>query len=272
MVRVLIVALFATSGIAGEARGAGITVEPIAGSVYLLRGTDAGNVVASVGENGIVLVDDMYAGVADQMRAALGNISKNPIRFVINTHLHKDHTGANAAFNKLAFVIAHRNVRTRMVSGQEKRSPEAWPTVAIDSELNLFLNGEEIRILNLPAGHTDGDVVVIFSKSNVVHMGDVFMAPAASFVDGSSGGTILGLIQALEFVLPQISADAKVVPGHGPISSRADIVSVETGISAGKTKEQISAEKPFEKWKTRLAIGVPTDAYVDRFYRELTAK
>jgi glyoxylase-like metal-dependent hydrolase (beta-lactamase superfamily II) len=149
--------------------------------------------------------------------------------------------------------------------------------------MSLYLNGEDIRILELPAGHTDGDSVVIFTKSNVVAMGDVFMPPAASYVDRSNGGTIVGLIDALEFVLPQIPADAKVIPGHGAISTRADVarglevlkemkVIVEAAIAAGKTQEQLVAEKPFEKWKDLIVSWAKTDSYVGRFYRELTAK
>ena len=281
--RVLLVMLFAAAAGAEEAGGIKITVEPVAGSVYILRGPDASNIVACVGEDGIVVVDDQVASAASKVLAALKTISSKPLRFVINTHAHGDHTGANEAFRSLAPIIAHRNVRTRMMNGPDQRPPEAWPTVTFDGEMSLYFNGEDIRILKLPAGHTDGDAVVFFTKSNVVHMGDVFMAPAASFVDRSNGGTILGLIEALEYVLPQIPADAKVVPGHGVVSSRADIARgldilkemkaiVEAGISAGKTLEQIVAEKPFEKWQGLLALSVPTNAYIGRFYKELTAK
>jgi cyclase len=213
----------------------------------------------------------------------LKSISSKPLRLVINTHIHEDHTGGNDVFQKLAPIIAHRNVRTRMESGERKRAAEALPTVTFDTEIDLFLNGEDIRLLKLPDGHTDGDVVIFFTKSNVIAMGDVFMSPAASFADRTNGGTILGLIEALEFVLPQIPIDAKIIPGHGAISSRADVarglevlkemkVTVEAGISAGKTMEQLVADKPFEKWKELIPAFMNTDSYVGRFYRELTAR
>lgn len=161
--------------------------------------------------------------------------------------------------------------------------PEAWPTVTFDGEMNLYLNGEDVSLVKLPAGHTDGDVVVFFTKANVVHMGDVFIAPAASFGDRSNGGSILALIEALKFVLPQIPADAKIVPSHGAISSRADVARgleiltamksiVEAGVAAGKTKEQMIAEKPFDQWKGSVAWFIPPDGYVSGFYNELTAK
>lgn len=278
--RLILIALFVLAQGAQGSEAVKITAEPVSGSVYVLRGPGA-NIVASIGDDGIVMVDDQDASVADEILATLESLSNRPLRFVINTHIHEDHTGGNDAFHKVAPIIAHRNVRSRMSNGERKRAVEALPTVTFEGELNLFLNGEDIRLLKLPDGHTDGDVVVFFTKSNVVAMGDVFMPPAASYVDRTNGGTILGLIEALEFVLPHIPADAKVIPGHGAISSRADVARglevlkemkaiVQAGVSAGKTMEQLVAEKPFEQWKDLVAFFVPTDAYVGRFYRELT--
>jgi cyclase len=280
----MLLVMFAATAKAEEADGVKITVERLAGSVHILRsvGHDPGNILASVGDDGIVMVDDRDASSADRILAALRSISDKPLRFVINTHVHGDHTGGNPAFRKLAPIIAHRNVRKRMISGGEIMPPEAWPTVTFDGEMNLYFNGEDIRLLKLPAGHTDGDVVVFFTKANVVHMGDVFIAPAASFGENSNGGSILALIEALKFVLPQIPADAKVVPSHGAISSRSDVARgleiltamkaiVEAGIAAGKTKEQMIAEKPFDQWKGSVAWFIPPGGYVADFYQELTA-
>jgi len=282
----MVLSVVLLSGLAAAASAAnadpGFTVTPIAGSVTLLHGYD-GNMLVSAGDDGIVLVDTCVAEVADQLLAAVKRISGKPIRFVVNTHVHGDHSGGNAAFQKLAPVIAHHNVRTRMTTGEEKFPAEALPIVTFDDEVTLHLNGENIRLLKVPAGHTDTDVVVFFEKAHVVHMGDVFMSPAASFVDVSNGGTILGLIEALEFVLPQIPADAKIVPGHGTVSSRADVARglevlkgmkavVESAIREGKTLQQLIEEKPFEKWESSKVPGVPMHVYVRQFYRELTAK
>jgi glyoxylase-like metal-dependent hydrolase (beta-lactamase superfamily II) len=258
-----------------------VTAEPLAGSVYLLRGPEA-NVVASVGEDGIVVVDDQEPGLAEPLQAALKGLSAKPVRFVINTHVHEDHTSGNEVFQRVAPVIAHRNVRTRMASAEPRRAAGMLPSVVFDDELLLFVNGEEIRLLKLPAGHTDGDVVVFFKNANVVHMGDVFMLPAASYVDRSNGGTIVGLIDALEFVLPQIPENAKITSGHGGVASRAEVKRglevlkemkgiVEAGIAGGKTMEQLVAEKPFEKYRGVIATWAKTDSYVGRFYRELAA-
>src|SRR5688572_190793 len=239
--RALLIALCAATAEAQEAGDSKITVEQLGGNVYALRsvGHDPGNIVVSAGEDGIVIVDDRDARSADKILAALNSLSIKPVRFVINTHVHGDHTGGNPVFRKLAPIIAHRNVRARMIGGGEKMPPEAWPTVTFDGEMNLYFNGEDIRLVKLPPGHTDGDVVI---------------SPAASFGDRSNGGSILALIDALKYVLPQIPADAKVVPSHGDISSRADVARgleilmemkaiVEAGIAAGKTKEQMVAEK-----------------------------
>jgi glyoxylase-like metal-dependent hydrolase (beta-lactamase superfamily II) len=179
-----------------------------------------------------------------------------------------------------------------MAAGNEKTrdkpaAPEAPPIVTFDSEMILHLNGEEIRLLHLPSAHTDGDTVVFFKNANVVCMGDVFISPAASFGDRWYGGSMLGLIQALEFVLPQIPADAKIVPGHGEISTRADVArglevlkgmraAVEAGIQSGKTLEQLQAERPFDQWRGSVpkwsSSDKSLDGWVKDFYREIAPK
>ena len=184
----------------------------------LIQGYEC-NITVSAGDDGIVMVDTCGAEGAEQLLAAVKRLSEKPFRFVINTHAHGDHTGANMFFQNFAPVVAHHNVRKRMAAGNEKtgdkpRAPEALPAVTFDSEMILHLNGEEIRLLYLPPGHTDGDVVVFFQKANVVCMGDEFISPAVSFGDRHYGGSMLGLIAALEF----LSADSrgrKIVPGHG---------------------------------------------------------
>ena len=264
---------------------------PIAGSVSLLQGWDCNNPV-SAGDDGIVLVDACGEKIADRLLAAAQKLSTKPLRFVIDTHAHGDHTGGNAFFQKLAPIIAHHNVRTRMAAGNEKTkdkpaAPDALPSITFDSEMILRLNGEEIRLLHLPPGHTDGDTVVFFKNANVVFTGDVFIAPAASFADRWYGGGVLGLIQSVELLLPQIPEDAKVVPGHGDISSRADVARglevlkgmkavVEAGVRSGKTLEQLQAERPFDQWRESIPkwsrSDKSLDGWVKDFYREISAQ
>ncbi len=290
LIAVRVLFLLSLVGTAGAAdTDPGFAVTPIAGSVSVLQGHEC-NITVSAGDDGIVMVDTCGpTKVAEELLAAVKRLSERPFRFVINTHAHGDHTGANMFFQKLAPVVAHHNVRTRMAAGNEKtgdkpRAPEALPAVTFDSEMILHLNGEEIRLLHLPPGHTDGDVVVFFQKANVVCMGDDFMSPAASFGDRHYGGSMLGLIAALELVLPQISADAKIVPGHGRISTRADVARglevlkqmkavVEAGVRNGKTLEQLQAERPFDQWRSSVPDWSSSDKSLDRwvkdFYREL---
>jgi cyclase len=268
----------------------GFTRIPLAGGVSLLQGYEC-NIAVSAGDDGVVMVDTCSADVAAQLLAAVQRLSGKPIRFAINTHVHGDHTGGNAFFQKLAPVIAHHSVRTRMAAGNEvtrdKPLPsEFLPSITFDDEMILHLNGEEIRLLHLPPGHTDGDVVVFFRKANVVCMGDDYMPPAASFGDHHNGGGMLRLIAALEFVLPLIPADAKVIPGHGAISSRADVVHsldvlkqmkavVVNGIRERKTLEQLTAERPFDQFRGSVPVWASSeksmDGWLRDFYREITA-
>ena len=276
----------------------GFTSKPLAGSVHLLEGYECNN-VASAGDDGIVLVDTCGAKVAGKLLAAAQSLSSKPLRFVINTHVHRDHTDGNALFQKLAPVIASSNVRKWLISGNEVTKdkpslPEGLPVVTFEGEMTLHLNGEEIRLLKLPPAHTDGDVVVFFKKANVVAMGDVFMAmgdvskaPPISFGDRHYGGGMLRLMETVEFLLPQIPADAKVVPGHGVVGSRADLAGgldvmkqmkaiVENGVRAGKTLEQLQAERPFDKFRSSFPSWSSSDKSLDgsvrNFYRELTPK
>lgn len=286
--RVLVLSIVAAAAGAAEP-DPGFTTVNLAGSVSVLQ-RDECNATVSAGDDGIVMVDTCGpTKVAEQLLAAVKRLSEKPFRFVINTHAHGDHTAANMFFQKLAPVIAHHNVRKRMAAGNEvtgdkPRDPAALPVVTFDSEMILHLNGEEIRLLHLPPGHTDGDVVVFFQKANVVCMGDEFIAPAASFGDRHYGGSRLGLIAALELVLPQIPADAKIVPGHGAVSTRADVerglevlkqmkAVVEAGIQDGKTLQQLQAERPFDQWRDSVPPWSRSDKTLDSwirdFYREL---
>ncbi len=287
VVHALLLAGLATVAGAADA-DSGFTASPLAGNVSLLRGHDC-NIAVSAGEDGIVVVDTCGVKASDQLLAAVKRVSRNPIRFVINTHAHGDHSGGNAAFQKLAPVIAHDSVRKRLAAGNEVTGdkpspPEALPIITFDGEVTLHLNGEEIRLLKLPSGHTDGDVAVFFRKANVVCMGDVFMSPAASFGDRWFGGGMLGLIAELEFVLPQIPGDAKILPGHGVVSTRADVVRgldvlkgmkavVDAAVGQGKTLEQLTAERPFDRWRSSVpqwsSSDKSLDGWVRDFYREI---
>jgi glyoxylase-like metal-dependent hydrolase (beta-lactamase superfamily II) len=268
----------------------GFTTTPLGGSVFVLQGFEC-NIVASAGDDGIVMVDTCGAKVAERLLASVRQLSEKPLRFVIDTHVHGDHTDGNAFFQKIAPVIASGNVRTWLASGNEvtrdePSPPEALPIVTFEGEMTLHLNSEDIRLVKLPPAHTDGDVIVFFNKAGVIAMGDVYMSPAVSFGDRHYGGGMLPLMKTLEFLLPQIPADAKVVPGHGLVSTRADVehgldvmkkmkALVEQGIRDGKTLEQLTATRPFDRFRAEVpswsSSDKSMDGWVKNFYRELTA-
>ncbi len=271
-----------------------ITVTKVAGTVYMLQGA-GGNIGASVGEDGIVVVDDQYAPLAEKIEAALKGITDKPVRFIINTHYHGDHTGGNAFFQKQAPVIAHDNVRKRLEQGsmagnlgsismERKAAPkEALPIVTFDHDVTVHLNGEDIRALHFPGGHTDGDSIIFFPKSNVVHMGDDFVRYGFPFIDLASGGSVQGMIAALEEVVPKLPADVKVIPGHGNVSNLDDVreyvkmlkdtrAVVEKGVQQRKTLDQLKQEKVLEPWKKWSGDFISSDAFIETLYNDLAGK
>jgi cyclase len=212
-----------------------LKVTKVAGNIYLLEGEGAGNIGASVGDDGIVIVDDQYAPLAEKTQAALKTITDKPMRFIINTHFHGEHSGGNAYFQKQAPIIAQDNVRKRLASGagagngssmhmDTKPAPhDALPVITFDHDVTVQLNGEDIRTLYFPAGHTDGDSIIFFPHSNVVHMGDDFVTYGFPFIDVENGGSINGMIAAVQQVVSQLPADVKVIPGHGLLSNLDDV-------------------------------------------------
>src|SRR5438128_3679470 len=204
-----------------------IKVQKVADGVYILQGA-GGNIGASVGDDGIVMIDDQFAPLAPKIQAALKGIADKPVRFIINTHYHGDHTGGNPDFSKLGTIIAHENVRKRLAAGSaiklfKNTTPPAangmLPIVTFNDRATVHLNGEDIRAIHFPAGHTDGDSVIFFTQSNVIHMGDDFVTYGYPFVDVGNGGSVSGMIAGVEKVLATAPADAKFIPGHGRLST-----------------------------------------------------
>jgi cyclase len=267
-------------------------VTKVAGNVYLLQGA-GGNIGASVGDDGIVIVDDQYAPLAEKIQAALEGITDKPVRFVINTHYHEDHTGGNAYFQKEGPIIAQDNVRKRLQEGSDTgngatihvphppAAKAALPIITFDHEVTVHLNGEDIRALHFPAGHTDGDSIIFFPKANVVHMGDDFVTYGFPFIDVNSGGSIDGMIDAVEKVITQLPADVKVIPGHGPLSTLDDVRSylkmlketrevVQQSLKQGKTLEQMKQGKILDPWKKYSGEFISEDVFLDTLYNSLT--
>jgi cyclase len=253
-----------------------VKATPVAGNVHMLVGS-GGNIGVSAGPDGILIVDDQFAPLADKIRAALKGIAPGKLKFILNTHFHGDHTGSNAVFGPEATIVAQTNVRKRLGSEQTRggqttpASPkEALPVITFDQGLSVHFNGEEIRAIHVPNGHTDGDTVIYFTQSNVVHMGDQFFNGRFPFVDLGSGGSVEGYVRNVKYVLDNMPKEAKIIPGHGPLATMEDLkgfhaMLVETTtivrdkMKAGKTLDQIKAEGLPEKY----ASWGPTGAFIN---------
>jgi cyclase len=271
-----------------------IKVQKVSGSVYMLQGA-GGNIGASVGEDGIVIVDDEYAPLAEKIQAALKGITDKPVRFIINTHYHGDHTGSNAILQEKAPVIAQDNVRKRLASGglagnggsvkmdNKPADPKALPIITFDHDVTVHLNGEDIRALHFPHGHTDGDSVIYFPKSNVVHMGDDFVTYGFPFIDLDAGGSVQGLIADIEEILPKLPPDVKLIPGHGPVSNVDDlknflamvkesVAAVQSAKQAGKSVEQMKKDNIMAPYAKYSGEFVNADKWIETIYNDLSGK
>jgi len=273
-----------------------IKVTKVSGNIYMLQGA-GGNIAASVGEDGIVIVDDEFAPLADKIATALKDIgvTDKPVRFVINTHYHGDHTGGNLPFgNKGSTIIAQDNVRKRLESGSKggnggamvfEQKPEqkaALPIITFDHDVTVHLNGEDIRALHYPAGHTDGDAIIFFPKANVVHMGDDYVRYGFPFIDVTAGGSVQGMIAACEGAIAQLPADVKVIPGHGELSNVNEVreyirmlketsAAVQNELNAGKGLDQIKKDKVLAPWEKQYASkSLTTDLFIETLYNSLT--
>jgi len=200
-----------------------VTIEtvPVAGNISMLVGS-GGNIGVSAGEDGVLIIDDQYAPLSARIRAALADLGSDSPQFVLNTHFHGDHTGGNANFGAGSVIVAHENVRMRLVSGGAPSV--ALPVVTYDDDLSLYFNGEEIEVIYMPRGHTDTDSVVLFTNANVIHMGDHFFNGGFPFVDLANGGSVQGYIDNLELALSWIQDDTEIIPGHGPLATKADLL------------------------------------------------
>jgi cyclase len=204
----------------GADPAAAVETVAVAGNIHMLVGR-GGNVGVSVGDDGVLIVDDQFEPSAPAIRAALEELSDGGLAYVLNTHHHGDHTGGNPVFGREATIVAHENVRERLSAGG--LSGAALPVITFDGRVSLHFNGEEIRAVHLPGGHTDGDSVIFFTGSNVVHMGDLFFNGRFPFVDLSSGGDVGRYLENVETVLAALEPDAKIIPGHGPLATIEDL-------------------------------------------------
>lgn len=267
-----------------------VRATPIRDGLYLITGS-GGNILASTGKSGTFLVDDQYAPLTARIQAALDEVTDQPVRFIINTHWHGDHVGGNENFAEAgAVIVAHENVRHRMSRDQfvavfdltvPAAPAMALPVVTFSQGVTLHLNGDDVRIIHVAHAHTDGDALVHFERANVLHMGDIYFNGQYPFIDLDSGGGIHGMIEAIERGLALADEQTVIVPGHGPLSNRAELAAYgamlagfRNRIAALKAKdmtlEQVLAQNPTAEFDERLGGAFIKPAQLTTFiYRSL---
>lgn len=251
-----------------------IIAHHVAGSVHYLEGR-GGNIGLSIGEDGVVMIDDQYAPLTDRILAAIRQLNQGDIRFVINTHVHGDHTGGNENLGKMGILILARDeVRVRL---EEQAPADALPVLTYSDAITIHLNGEEVYAFPVPPAHTDGDTFIHFVDSDVIHTGDVFRTTAFPVIDTNNGGTLVGTLQALGILIGTAGPDTKILPGHGDVSTRMDVMGfrdmildvagkVETLVESGMSYDEVAAADPTADYNDRY--GNP-DRFLRALYTEL---
>lgn len=283
----VLLATFATTAAAQEVPSP-LEAAQVAPGVHVLYG-QGGNIGVSSGRDGLFLIDDQYANLTDRVVEALTRISPQQPRFVLNTHWHGDHTGGNENLAaKGSVIVAHDRVRERMSAENFSEffqrttpasAPGALPVVTFNDNLSLHVNDDELRATHVQAAHTDGDVFIHFRKANVIHTGDLMFAGMYPFIDIDSGGSVAGVIAAVDRMLALADEGTRVIPGHGKVTDRAGLESyrqllvVTSGrmrelVQAGKTLDEVLAAKPFADYDAQAWAFITAERYIQILYRD----
>jgi cyclase len=279
MKRILLLTLFALSIACAFAQQNYDTVKirpvKITDNIYMLKGA-GGNIGVLVGKDGTLMIDNQFGPLSNKINGAIKTINPAEIKFLINTHIHGDHSGGNENFKRMGTtIVAHDAVRERMSKTQEiksrnmtfpPREKDALPVITFSDKLNFHLNEEDIEIVHLGLGHTDGDVIVHFKNANVFHLGDAFVRYGYPFIDGSSGGSFTGFLSTLDKAMAMMDDNSKVIPGHGELAKKADIKilrdklvdirdQVAVALKKGKKPEEIPAMGITAKYDAELGKG-----------------
>jgi cyclase len=270
-----------------------IKAEKLSDTVYMLTGA-GGNIGLSIGEDAVLMIDDQFAPLTPKIQEAIGKLTPKPVKFLVNTHWHFDHTGGNENFGAAgALIVAHENVRKRMAAGGTieflgmtfKPEPRvALPTITFARDTVFNVNGDELHVMHVPSAHTDGDSIVYFSKSNVIHMGDTFFNKLYPFIDSASGGSAAGVIANADRVLKMAREDTKIIPGHGPLASKADLKAfrdmlatvsgrIQKQAKSGKSLAQVIDSKPTAEFDEVWGKGfLNPQRFTEMLYKSATKK
>ena len=266
-----------------------ITATKVAGNIYIIEGSEdhrtlvsgewdhfsGGNIGLSIGKDGVLIVDAKYKKFSSKVKAAINSLGGDAPQFIIDTHYHDDHMNANSEFSGQGTVIAHSNARTRI---KQENPQEAWPVITFDDELSIHLNGEKIKALHYPSGHTDGDLVVYFTGSKVLHMGDLYFNGYLPYIDLDGGGDVEGYLKNIRSILEQVPDDVLIIPGHGPVASKQDLRNyyrmlsqttdlVRSQMQAGKSLDEIR-NKGLQKELRKRAWGmISPDSFIETIYK-----
>ena len=290
----LVIAAWVGAALAQQPAPQGVTIErtDLGNGAYMLVG-NGGNIGLSVGEDGVLMIDDQFAPLTDKILASVAEVTDKPVTFVVNTHWHGDHTGGNENLGKAgALIVAHDNVHARMSTDQFVKAfnrtvpaapADALPVITFSESTTFHFNGDTIRVIHAANGHTDGDAIIFMEKANVLHMGDNYFNNMFPFIDLSSGGSIDGMIAALEEGLALTGGDVQVIPGHGPLATRADMEEmrdilqeardkVAAAIAADKSLDEIKADAPLayldDRWSGAF---INAASFTETIYNSLTS-
>ena len=286
----IIFLLFTQSAYTKDFTNIGLETVHVSGNIYMLEGVNGfagGNIGVSIGDDGILIIDDQFSEMNEKINTALADLKPGKPKFVLNTHWHGDHTGSNIHFSTDATIIAHDNVRKRLMQeqsnmfGTSPASPkEALPVITFDQSLTIHFNDETIKVLHLPNGHTDGDSIIYFTESNVVHMGDHYFNGIFPFIDINSGGNVLSFAKNVKKTIDSIADDVKIIPGHGPLSNKQELITyykmlqdsiqlVQQKIDKGMTQEEIlenGLPDNLKAWETGF---IKADTWLSFIYRSI---
>ncbi|GJL93605.1 MAG: cyclase [Hyphococcus sp.] len=260
-----------------------IKTTQVTDDIYMLEGA-GGNIGLSIGDDGAFVIDDQFAPLSDKIAAAISALTDKPVEFVLNTHHHGDHTGGNEALGKSgAYIISHDNVHKRL-SDAKNTSPDALPVITFSHSATFHRNGHEIYVKHPENAHTDGDSIVFFKNANVIHMGDVFFSGGYPYIDLKSGGSLSGYIQALEYVASLADDETKIIPGHGPLSSKVELDAsiamlktvrsrVQAQIDEGLSEAEAIAARPLDDLDEEWGSGfMDSEFTVKTAYQSLKAE